>query len=105
MTKAFVEFWSSTAKKQGMNSGNVRNSCMDAFRSEGRVTSCFVLRESGVLGMSSSLVASPTEDVCPMVNLRLIFYPPQINTSQNTIIYLSVKALVTLSSLYDMKFI
>lgn len=97
MTKAFIEFWSSTAKKQSMNSGDGRKSCMGVFGSERMFTSCFVLRESGVIGTLSPLAASPTEDACPMVNLRLMFYPPQTDISQNIITYLSVKALVTLT--------
>lgn len=80
-----------------MNSGNVRNSDINVFRSEGRVTTYFVFRENGVIGIPSPLVLSPTEDACPMVNSGLLFYSPQINISENITIYLSVKALATLT--------
>ena len=85
-----------------MNSGNVRNSDKNLFRSERRVTIYFVFRESDVIGIPSPLVPSPTEDACTMVNSGLLFYPPQINISENTTVYLSVKALVTLTE-FSMK--
>lgn len=51
-----------------MNSRNVRNSDVNMFRSEGRATTYFVFRESGVIGIPFPLVSSPTEDACLMVN-------------------------------------
>lgn len=80
-----------------MNSRNVRNSDVNMFRSEGRATTYFVFRESGVIGIPFPLVSSPTEDACLMVNSELLFYSPQVNISENITLYLSAKALVTLT--------
>lgn len=82
-----------------MKSGNVRKLDINVFRSEGKVTTYFVFRNSNVIGIPSPLVPSPTEDACPTVNSGLLFYPPQINISENITIYPSIKALVTLTEL------
>lgn len=80
-----------------MNSRNVRNSDVNVFRSEGRATTYFVFRESGVIGIPFPLVSSPTEDASLVVNPELLFYSPQVNISENITLYLSAKALVTLT--------
>ena len=71
---------------------------INVSRSEGRVTTYFVFRESCGIGIQSPLVPSPTEGTCPMVNsktfVRSAVYAAQINTSESLSVYLFVKALV-----------
>lgn len=80
-----------------MNSWNVRNSGINVFSSEGTVTMYFVFGDNGVISIPYPLLQSPTGSICRMVNSGLQFYPSQINISENTTVFLSVNALVTLT--------
>lgn len=80
-----------------MNGRYMRNSDTNVFRSEGRVTTHFVFRESSVIRILFPLLSSLTEDACPMVNSGLLFCSPEINISANITLSLFAKVSVTLT--------